>query len=338
MDRKSIHEVLDDVFGRSFVRQNNGDWILMTCPTARWTHEKGHDTRPSAGVSVKDNGTSIFNCFTCGRPRPFHAMLRDYAEYSGEDLDELIEELEEDEFLGPRSMPTFESLRGAEEDNAVLMPLDAMIYMDLYDSAAGHKYITRRGISDETANRLELKFDPKGPSDHEPRILFPVKGPDGSLYGFSGRAIRKTAKLKVRDYHGLPKSKCVLGSHLLTQDSVDKVLVVEGLFDYANGWECGFPTAAVMHSTMTEAQAEVLRDIGKPVYLFYDNDQAGRKGVKVAGALLADYVPVMTVKYPRIWIEDQSEEDGGHWLKDPGEMMPEEFDEMIAKAQMFSPV
>lgn len=332
MDERSIYEITDDVFGRNTALRTIGGWVSMRCPLAQWKHPKGRDSMPSAGISVNDNGTSIFNCFTCGRPRPFHAMLREYADLTGEDLGDLIDELEDEAYLGARTLPDWQALKGGESD--VLMPLDEAIYGDLYESAAGHPYLRRRGISDATAELLELKFDPCDPADKEPRILFPVRGPDGLLYGFSGRAIRSTARLKVRDYCGLPKAKCLLGSHLIERQKAKHVLIVEGLFDYANGWECGQPTCAVMHSTLTEHQAEIVRNLSRPTYLFYDNDAAGEKGVKVALPQLVDYVPTLTVRYPKIWIENPKEDNGGHWLKDPGEMEPDEFQEMISKARL----
>lgn len=331
MDRGTIKEVVRDVFGRSTEMLDTGDWVSMKCPLAPWTHESGHDSRPSAGVSVVDDGTSIFNCFTCGNTAPFHVMLKRYSEYTGEDLDELIDELEEGEFLGPRSISSMDAWM-QEHMTEVLMPINEGIYMDLYDSAAGHPYLRERGISNRTAKKLELLFDPSDPVDGAPRILFPVRGPDGLLYGFSGRDTGGSAKLKVRDYHGLAKSHCVLGSHLVGPS--DDVIVVEGLVDYAVIHDMGDCGCAVMHSTMTKFQAEIIAGLGAPTYLFYDNDQAGRKAIPVAANQLCQHVSVFKPTYPEVWIDDDSEE-GGHWLKDPGEMTDAEFWAMKKKARLW---
>lgn len=336
MKREVIHDVLKDVFGPSIETKDIGGWVSICCPLSDWTHQHGRDSNPSAGVSVNENGTSIFNCFTCHNKFPFHVMLAKYAEYTGEDLGDLIEELEEEEFLGPRSLPRWDALKGGT-DKAIQMPLDESIFMTLYDSAAGHPYLRKRGISDATARKLELMYDPRD-SQGEPRILFPVRGPDGLLYGFSGRAIRDGVNPKVRDYHGLQKANNVLGAHLVTRDNPDKVLVVEGLFDYAATHECGYHGCAVMHSTLTKAQADILRDFGKPTYLFYDNptiDQAGADAIETAGRQLMHYVPTMRVRYPVVEIED---DDGVHLLKDPGELTPEEIKAMIDDCRIFQPL
>jgi hypothetical protein len=333
VDRAQIKEVCRDVFGRNHEMKDLGNWVGMRCVLAPWTHAKGHDSSPSAGISVDSNGTSIYNCFTCGQPKPFHAMLADYADYSGEDLDDLIEELAEGEFLGPRFVESYDTIKASRcSDEGMAMPIDEGLFMGLFEPAEGHWYLEDRGIDRATTRKLELRYDPRD-SEGEPRILFPVRGPDGLLYGFSGRAIYDDARLKVRDYHGLVKSAMVLGAHLV--GATDKVIVVEGLFDYANAHQCGYAGCAVMHSTMTEPQAEIIRNLGRPTYLGYDNDDAGFKGVVVARKRLVGHVPTFEVKYPRIKIDDPKDRRGYHWLKDPGEMIPEDFDYLIKNAELF---
>lgn len=333
MNANDIRVLVRDVFGRDYKTEVLKNWVQFRCPLSTWTHQRGADSKPSAGISIHETDVSIFNCFTCSNKGPVSSLLARYARYTGENLDDLIEELEDEEYLGPRTIPDWET----RSDPTLHLPnLNKDIYLGLYDPAAGHPYLRDRGISDKTANLLDLRVDPEDPKDGEERILFPVYGLDGTLHGFSGRATNPGARLKVRDYHGLPKAHCVLGCHLIKPGVHKFVDTVEGLFDYARGWECDEPTLAVMHSTMTEAQIEILRNIGLPTYLFYDNDDAGQKGVEIAGAALANHQPVMRVRYPEVWIDDPEEEpDGGHWLKDPGELLKEEFRAMRADARLF---
>lgn len=336
MDRESVKEVLRDVFGPNLPMKDVGKWVSICCPLAPFTHDNGHDSHPSAGVTVEENDTSMFNCFTCHTKGPFHHMLARYAEYTGEDLSDLVEELQENEFLGPRSLPSWDSKRERTEV-AAQQPLDEGLFMDLYDPAAGHPYLKERGISDATARKLELLFDPRDPVDNEARILFPVRGYDGLLYGFSGRAISGKAFLKVRDYHGFRKAENVLGAHLVAQDNPDKIALVEGLFDYAMMHEHGYYGCAVMHSTLTEAQANIIRDMNKPTYLFFDNpkiDNAGRDAVEKAGRMLQRYVPVMRVRYPDVEVYDDKKR-GYHIIKDPGELLREDIESMIADSRLF---
>lgn len=332
MNADGILEVVRDVFGRGYRTEVSNGWVKMPCPLSPYTHQKGRDSNPSAGISIQENGTSVFNCFTCGNSSPLQGLLRKYANYTGDDLDDLIRELEDEAYLGVRQLPTWERARDRDAEQE-LVTLDPAIYLDLYDSAAGHWYLEQRGIDDETAEMLQLMLDPCDPVDGEERILFPVFGLDGSLHGFSGRATNKNAKLKVRDYHGLAKARCVLGAHLFSTPQ-PYLLVVEGLFDYANAWQQGYPAVAVMHSTFTPAQAALVREVGLPTYLFYDNDDAGAKGVRAAGEALTAYQPTMRVRYPEVWVEDDNPE-GGHWLKDPGELTADEFAAMIHDARLY---
>lgn len=334
MKLDEIRTLVRDVFGHSNVEEIHG-WASLRCPLAPWTHESGKDGKASAGISIQETGVSVFNCFTCGNKAPIQAMLKKYAGYTGENLDDLIEELEEMAYLGPRDMDDWDK---PSTELAPLVPLKEAVYLDLYDPAAGHPYLLGRGISDETANKLQLMLDPCDPADGEERILFPVFGPGGELYGLSGRATHEGARLKVRDYFGLPKARCLLGAHLIAQEDPDKVLIVEGLFDYAKGWQNGFPVVAVMHSTLTEAQADIVRGFGKPTYSFYDDDKAGKKGTSDAGNLLYNYVPYLKTRYPEIWIDDPDDEDhGGHLVKDPGELEADEMQEMLEDAILWYP-
>ncbi len=340
MDADAIKDVLVDLgMRRSDLKIIHG-WVSTKCPLARYTHQKGSDSAASAGVSIKDE--PVFNCFTCGNARPLHAMVSQYAEFTGEDFTTLIEELTEQAYLGPASLPSWDALKENNEEN-VLMPLNENMYMDLYESAVGHPYLEKRGISDETALKLELLFDPEDRVDKEMgtpgvgRILFPVRGPEGELYGFAGRDVTGKSLIKARDYAGLKKANCVLGAHLVTQDRPSYVATMEGLFDYANAWEHGIPGCAVMHSNMTEAQADIFRSFGLPNYLFYDDDEAGDKGVKAATLALIEYTPLMRIRYPEIWVENPREDGGGHYVKDPGELLAEDFDWMINDAQIIVP-
>lgn len=324
-----LQQVVADAFGRNYPTEVGNGWLKLPCPISPWTHERGQDRNPSSGISVHDNGTSIFNCFTCHAKMPLAGLLTRYQGYSGEDLGTLIEEVEEGEYLGPTTAPEWDEGDVEEVDE----PLDETLYLDLYDPAAGHPYLEERGVADLTAESLQLMVDPEDPLDGEERILFPVFGLDRKLYGFSGRATNKGATLKVRDYAGLRKAHHLLGAHMFADGDMPYVIVVEGLVDYARMWNAGYPAVASMHSQLTDRQIALLKEIGLPVYLMFDDDQAGRDGVAKAIPKLRDSVPTHSVTYPDVWIPDDSPE-GGHWAKDPGEMPPEFFAEMIREARL----
>jgi DNA primase len=275
-------------------------------------------------------------------------MLQRYAGYTGEDLDGTIKDVEEDEYLGPRVAPTWDELqekiyRDGDEDTTQFM-LDEAIYGDFYDPAAGHPYLAERGISDETAELLGLLIDPEDPADaaygemNIERILFPVRDAEGHLFGFSGRDTTGRSQMKARDYAGLRKAYNLLGLHLVANDPRDYVVVVEGLFDYATGWEYGHPTVSTNGANLTDGQARLLRMLGKSVILMYDNpkvDKAGLEAIRIAGEQLKDDLTVLVANYPSTLVDDDEAEDGARPIKDPGELLKEEFDEMVENATIY---
>ena len=287
---------------------------------------------PGYHAFVLDGNIVTGNCFTCGNKSPISGLIARYARFTGDDFSDLIGELEDEEYLGPTSLPSWDDAKSHER--VELPALDPDIYLGLYESAADHPYLLNRGVGAEAAELLGLLVDPSDPRDGEERILFPVHGIDGTLHGFSGRATNKAAKLKVRDYYGLPKARCLLGAHLINPAVHRYVLAVEGLVDYARTWHNGFPAVALMHSSVTPDQARLLRTLGLPTYGFTDDDDAGRKGSAALGEALRGYQPALKVRYPKVWIVDPEEDGGGHWLKDPGELEPEEVQAMIDDARL----
>ena len=327
MDRASIKELVREISGPNTEMVDTENWVSIPCPLAPWTHEKRRDTRPSAGISVKEGGTSIYRCFTCHKTGPVHWLLRTLSEHSGEDYYDMADSLERGEFFGG-VVPAWGE-EGSPADPAP-KPIDKATYFDLFDEAAGHPYLKRRGISDAAAREMELLFDPGDPG--EPRILFPVYGLDKKLYGFSGRAIRKTARLKVKDYYGLPKRHLLLGAHLLKKDE-PYVVLVEGLMDYARMRTVGQPGLAFMSSTVTEHQVEILLTIGKPVYFFHDNDTAGKDARDRVKETLCRHLPVMKVRYPTDCTVETAEGDSRP-PEDPAELSASQVKEMIRDARL----
>lgn len=264
------------------------NWVSIPCPLAQWTHDRGKDSRPSAGISVADQ--SIFNCFSCHKKGTLSWLLRQLERYTGEEFGGLISSLEEDSYFGG-VLPEW----GGRAIEPPMQALDAGLYLSLYDSAVGHPYLLSRGVSRDATTKMQLLFDPGDGGD--PRIVFPVFGLDGLLYGFSGRAIEPKAALKVKDYYGLPKRKLLLGAHLLS--GADFVILVEGLLDYAKLVTYGLPAVAMMGSSLTQHQADILLQVGKPVYIFHDQDSAGIDARDRAGEMLCRHLPTMKVRYPK---------------------------------------
>jgi hypothetical protein len=327
MDKKSIQELAKQILGPNAALVDTGGWVGMPCPLAEWTHEKRRDENPSAGISIQPNKTSVFNCFTCHKKGSVSWLLRQLERYTGEEWEAMAASIEKGEFYGGE-VPEW----GMRDDmHSTPEPIDRSVYMDLYDSAVGHPYLAKRGVGEEAAARMELLYDP-GDSGGPRRILFPVYGYDKQLYGFSGRDVTGKAKLKVKDYHGLPKKHLLLGAHLILPED-EFVIVAEGLFDYARMVEHGLPGTAIMCSGMTGQQADILKDIGKPVYFFHDDDDAGLEARERVRELLWRHLPVMKVRYPTECTVETPEGDLRP-PEDPAELSKLQVEDMLADARL----
>jgi DNA primase len=241
-------------------------------------------------------------------------------EYSGESYRSLKREIQGDGILAPTIHDAWKGDRESTVRDVLGEPVDEEA-LSLYESAAGHPYLLARGILDETAEDLGLRVDPNNHGVE--RVLFPVYAPDGRFYGYSGRATNDSAVPKVRDYFGLDKRLLLLGSHLVVPARGALLILVEGLFDYAIVSQLGHPVVASMHARLTEPQAQILREFGLPVVVFYDNDKAGKEGVDIAVDALRGFVPVLGVSYPK-----------GKQFKDPGGLPDDVIDSMIADAYL----
>lgn len=321
MTRDDIKALLRKAFGPSIVRDDLSAWVSIRCPLAHWTHEKGTDANASAGVSVHDGKSSIFHCWGCNSKGTLAWLFRRYEQLSGKRLGVAPSEVDDTEAFGGVVPDWNEAMRRDEEPDRT--PLDSREYLRLYDSAEGHHYLRSRGMPKGAATRLGLLLDPSDSRGAE-RILFPVHGRTGELFGFTGRATDDRVVPKVRDYHGLPKRQVLLGEHLISPTS-DSLIVVEGLFDWAKLAYYSLPVVAALHAGLTSYQRRLLLEWDKPIVLMYDNDVAGRAADAAARKALSGLVPVFSCQYPN--------RCDGVSPKDPAACTRKEIIEMLEDAE-----
>lgn len=328
MNREQVKEFIKAVAGVNTVMIDHAGWVNFPCIFGIYKHARGRDRHPSAGISIQED-RSIYNCKACNTKGSLSWIVKMYAEYSGDDFSDLLDEVEDEELFGG-TIPKWGTPRIQRKE--LPAPLDKDVYLDLYDTAYDHPYVTEvRHLTEDTAERLDLRVDYHDSAGEE-RILFPVYHHTGGFYGFTGRATDAEVYPPIRDYHGLPKEFLLLGSHLLPHDS-KYLLLVEGLFDMAALFQYGFPVVAMMGSLPTERQNEALIDIGLPVYFFRDDDKAGIDAQeKVKESKLCKHIPVMKIRYPtrKVLLAD------GTWanLKDPDELEAGEVEAMIKDARL----
>lgn len=315
MDRAGIHALLKELNARNIADQ--GEWVMSACVLAPWTHQSGGDRHRSFGISVKDRDRSIFHCFTCGKKGTLKYLVELLAAHSGEDFEDLIDGLTRGEELGPPASGWSErEVKETDRLSAPISPDWMMVYQDPFRHSPAAKYLRSRGISEETCNRLQLRYDMD-----EQRILFPVFDTTGDLHGFTGRAIKADIEPRVKDYQGLKKRLLLLGGQFLAEWR-KRVVVCEGPFDYAKLQEAGIGGAvSTMFAGLTEHQARILTTYNRPVVLFYDNDDAGHRAADQAYEALHRHLPVMRVEYT-------------DHRKDPGEFSSASLRLMVERADL----
>lgn len=321
MERLEIKELLKEVLGPNTTLVDHTKWVGLCCPLAPWRHAGGRDSSPSSGISVKDDGTSIFHCWSCGAKGTVPWLLKELEKYTGESFKSIISSIEDGEFLGG-TLPEWGSRK---RDVIEARYLDES-YLELYDSAVGHWYLRDRGIDRVVAEDLQLLIDPED-SQGDERILFPVFDRKKRLQGFTGRAVLDTVELRVRDYHGFQKANALLGLHLVNPD--DRfVIVVEGLFDMATVYQYGYSVVATLHAGLTDAQFALLKDLGMPLMLMFDNDKAGVEATGRTIEKVGSSLPMSMAKY----VARKDSKGRKVWTKDPGACTMEEVDKMVQLA------
>lgn len=267
-------------------RPDRKGWIPCLCPFAEWRHEKGRDTHPSFFVKVNPSGLSTFHCFTCKVKGRVSKMMRLLEHYREEDMSDLVIRADMNDMAL--------SLGDFEEDQIIAPQreeLDLDVFANMYplawESRACREYLKRRGVTEEASLTMGLLYD-----DREKRVLFPVKGRDQKLYGFSGRTILPPEQYPFARYsshrdYSFRKELCLLGEHLFQPGK--PMLVVEGLFAFAHMVSLGVREfcnpVATMTARVSDGQRDLFIDLNEAVFLCYDNDHAGDEG------LFGDWTP-----------------------------------------------
>ncbi len=125
------------------------------------------------------------------------------------------------------------------------------------------------------------------------RIMFPIFSNDGKyVIGFSGRSLDGSdPKYKNSQDSQVFKKSYTIYAFNFAKSSIVKnklAIVVEGFFDVIVLHQLGYEnTISFMGTNISNHQAQMLKKYVDKVYLFFDNDSAGKKAsVRVLGTLL----------------------------------------------------
>jgi len=146
----------------------------------------------------------------------------------------------------------------------------------LRDIDHSHPYLRQRQISIATAQAFGIGFYP-GPGLHHGRIVIPIRNVDHRLVAYAGRALDQE-KPKYLLPPGFRKSSVLFNLDQARIASERTVVIVEGFFDAISLYQAGHcNVVALMGSSLSQAQADLLQKHFKRVVLMLDGDEAGHR-------------------------------------------------------------
>lgn len=165
---------------------------------------------------------------------------------------------------------------------------------------ASHSYLKRRGLNDETIERFGLGYCDRGIL--RGRIAIPIHNERGELLAYAGRLIEDAEKStsgveKYRFPQNFHKSLVLFNLNRVPEDA-DCIVVVEGYFSVFWLTQCGHDNVvALMGTSLSQRQKELICERFKRVMLFFDGDDAGRKASFAIAHELAKSVWVRVIPY-----------------------------------------
>jgi len=277
-----------DHYGINWLRKETGD-LVGKCPI----HQG--DGKRAFRVSIKKNA---FNCFSCkakGNVLDFVAAMetcsvRDAALRLKEWFTLTVPETSDgDNSSAPPTKAKPATAVG--ESEAVNKPLK----FELKGIDPAHPYLAGRGVTRETAERFGVGFFP-GRGSMSGRVVIPIHNEKGELVAYAGRSV-DDSEPKYKLPTGFKKSLVLFNFHRVLKevDAKRPIVLVEGFFDCMKVDQAGFPAVALMGSTMSEAQEQLLICDFDRVVVMLDGDEAGRKAADEFSARLVRKVFVRVV-------------------------------------------
>lgn len=242
-----------------------GNNIPVTCPH----HKDGMERHPSCMVFAdpndKETEYGFVHCFTCGYAVPLPQFIADCFDESDIEFGQewLLERcqtafLSEVDYLPPIELNK-KPISIPYIDESILK------YYEYY-----HDYMWYRKLTKEVVDLFEVGYDPV-----KDMITFPVRDEKGGLVFITGRYV-KTKRFQIPE----AVQKPVYLLYYILQQKITSVAVCESQINCLYLWSIGIP-AVCLFGTGTTYQYELLNRSGiRSFNLYFDGDEAGRKGAR----------------------------------------------------------
>ncbi len=312
------------------------------------------DHSPSMSVSREKQ---LYKCFSCGAGGNVFTFVMEYEDVSFLEAVSIVANK-----IGMSFTSNYQKPKEENEEEYKILSLASLYYQNNLQSKEAKRakeYLYSRKITDEMIETfhlgLALEGNTLGPllekknyqlnmllslglirrsgTDYydvfQNRILFPIENPDGKVVAFTGRVYLKDATPKYLNSKEtvLFKKGSVLFNYHRAKEKVrlfKKVILVEGNMDVMRIYSMGFyNTIALMGTSLTKEQIELIRKLRVPITLMLDNDDAGKVNTFNNGELLEnaglniDVVRLQKAKDPDEFLINFGKEAMEECLKHP---------------------
>ncbi len=299
---RSKNDILD-VVGNYVHLQKRGNTYFGLCP---FHNEK------TASFSVTPS-KQMYYCFGCQKGGNVFTFLQEYENYSFQEALTVLAE-KAGITLPEADSSAAEKARDTLRKRMLEVNKEAARYyayaLRSPQGEPGYKYLTGRGLSDDTLMKFGLGFAnissddlvkylrSKGYEDqllidsglasfdekhglHDKfwnRVMYPIQDANHRVIGFGGRVMgdAKPKYLNSQETLVFNKSRNLYGLNLARSSRTDYFILCEGYMDVIAMHQAGFNMAvASLGTAFTEGQATLIRRFVRRVYLAYDSDGAG---------------------------------------------------------------
>lgn len=276
------------------------DRVMVRCPF----HSGGQERTPSCAVSRKK---PVFFCHGCSASGHISKFLRELEVPT--DIARSASERVDYDFSDGSTATGKHSIFSGNN------PYRGKFILD--DELLDGWRLCPMGLKQAGFKESTLKYFEIGVDQGNQRVIFPLRNLYGELIGVSGRTLidgveprykiysaRDLASFGVDPKYSTREIKGALlwHAHLvfpIAFRDTSPIIVVEGFKAAMWVWQAGFQNVvALVGSHLTKLQAEILARTASKIFLFLDNNEAGKKGTRTAGQLLVNKNIVNVVEYP----------------------------------------
>ena len=270
-----IREYLEQKFKDKYKISSNGEEFIV--PSL--FHENDYKRHMSINST-----TGLWQCFKSGETGNFTALYARLEEktYKRAAAELLLQELQNTpaQIVSPTGFNTqYDPQDLLSEEDPFLIP----IHINSYESEDEMVLKAWKFLMDRQAFNIdEFEDEPfylVKEGTYRNRILITFRTEEGEMFFFQARALYSDMKPK---YLNPPSAKGVHARHVLYpyDETAESLYICEGPFDAITLNLLGFNATCTIGNNISQTQIEILKEFEGKFILAYDNDDAGKIGLK----------------------------------------------------------